>query len=491
MKKSTTKKWIATLLITLLTVLGLGQTMVHAVEVQGGGHGGSNKHYTDVVITKVETSDEAKPMTLKQLEKGVDVATYFTDGKVLPGVSFTWYSVTDAQLAMMMANPANYDTVAKVDAVVGVGSGTVTAETNADGQVTLRRLPKGNYWVVENMKGTIASARAVPFGLTLPYTNAKGNEYLKRINVYPKNTLNSDEPEIEKTVDKPNVAIGELNTWTVSLDIPEGIEDYKKFSFYDVIDSRLDFEGIDYVIATAGDVSLVKGTDYTVNYVAPRLDVVFTKDGRMKLKEANPKKVNVTLKTRVNKTAIMGQEIPNNATIVFNNGHGVDKEKTPGIPPTVHTGGRAFVKKDSAEDGKVLKGAEFKIKNADGKFVRVERNGSITFGRDGTTFTSDANGKFEVKGLPYGNYVLVETKAPQGYAMPTDPNTPFEVNATSYYANPKAVKMATTPADVIKTIHNRRLVIPQTGGVGTALFTMIGAVTMLLSVIFYRRTNKV
>lgn len=482
MNSTKTKKWIAALLVAMLTVLGLGQTMVHAVE--------NEEPLTDVIITKVETNDEAKDMTLEQLKDGVDVETYFTDGKVLPGVSFTWFSVTDAQRATMEAAPGDFDTVAEVEAVVGAGSGTATAETDVNGQVTIPNLPEGNYWVVENEKGTITSYRAVPFSLILPFTNLTGDGYLSEINVYPKNTLTDDEPDIEKTVDESNVAIGDINTWTVSLDIPVGIEDYDKFSFYDNIDSRLDFEGLSYVIAMADGINLIKGTDYTVAYADPRLDVVFTEAGRIKLKDADPKQVDVTIKTRVNDTAIMGQEIPNNATLEFNNGHGVDKERTPEIPPTVHTGGKAFKKMDGSSEA-LLEGAEFKVKGPNGNYVNVGANGVITFVAEGdaTTFTSDVDGKFEVRGLPYGDYVLVETKAPQGYALPTDPETPFEVSKTSYHSEPEQLEVI-TDSDKPEYINNRKLVIPQTGGIGTAIFTIIGAVTMLASVLFYRRSNK-
>lgn len=472
--------WVARLLITMLTVLGLGQTMIHA---QADGP------LTDVIITKVQTNDEAKPMTIEQLRDGVNVATYFTDGKVLPGVSFTYFSVTKQQLETMDGNKTGFDTVDEVEAVVGVGTGTVVGPTNVDGQATISNLPEGYYWVVENAKATITDARAVPFGLILPFTNAAGNGYLRTINVYPKNTLAAG-PDIVKTVEESNVAIGDLNIWTVSLDIPVGIEEYGKYSFYDIIDSRLDFEGIEHVIAEATGISLVKGTDYNVSYAAPRLDVVFTEAGRIKLKGANPKKVNIKIKTRVNDTAIMGQDIPNTATLIFNNGHGVDKEKTPGVIPSVHTGGRAFLKKDGST-GAALDGAEFKIKNNNGQFVNVGVNGVISFGGSGTTFTSANGGKFEVKGLPYGEYVLVEIKAPQGYALPTDPETGFTVNATSYYSDPKVIELVTTPANVSQDVLNRRLVIPQTGGIGTAAFTVIGAVMMIFSALFYKRTKEV
>ena len=128
----------------------------------------------------------------------------------------------------------------------------------------------------------------------------------------------------------------------------------------------------------------------------------------------------------------------------------------------------------------MLANAEFKIRNAQGQFVNVGTGNAITFGTEaaGTVFTSDANGKFEIKGLPYGTYVLVETKAPAGYALPTNPETEFIVNAVSYVQGSE------------QNIVNKKVTIPQTGGIGTLAFTVIGAILMILSIVFYKKTSQ-
>ncbi|MCA9766063.1 MAG: SpaH/EbpB family LPXTG-anchored major pilin [Carnobacterium sp.] len=482
MSKKMVSRSMTLLLVAILAVLGLGKTMVQAVAPAGP--------LTNVIITKVQTIDQAKDMTIDQLEKGVTISDYFSDGsKVLPGVSFTYFSVSEAQLATMTGNPIGFDTVGEVEAVVGAG--IATAETDSNGQVTLPNLTEGFYWIVENTKGTIASSTAVPFGLTLPFTNKAGNGYLETIYVYPKNTLQDADPEVEKDVEESNVAIGDINTWKVSLEIPVGIEDYDQFSFYDDIDSRLTFVGEATVEATATGITLIKGTDYTVNYASPRLNVVFTEAGREKLTDATSAKVEVSFQTKVNDTAIMGQEIENSATIEFDNGFGTVGENVPEELPEVHTGGKAFVKQDEKVTNTKLAGAEFKIKNTTGQYVKVVA-GAVTFGSeaDATLFTSDVAGKFEVKGLPYADYVLVETKAPTGYALPTNPETGFTVSAGSYYTNPTEIQASTVASNNAQNINNRKLTIPQTGGFGTLAFTVIGAILMLTSILFYKRTGK-
>lgn len=471
------------LLLTVLAVVGLGNVVNSVAEAAGT--------TTNVVITKVETKDVPKDMTLDQLANGVDVATYFTDGKVLPGVSFTYYSVTDEELGTLTAG--DYDTVAKVDALLGAGAGTATDDTDEQGQVTISGLPEGNYWIVENTKGTIASSAAVPFALTLPYTNLDGDGYLEKINVYPKNTLQDAPVDPVKTVDELNNAIGEVHTWTITQNIPKGIEEYQEFTFTDAIDSRLDWVGSETV--TAAGVELGAG-DYTVVFndaanqssdllpdksLTGILTVEFTDAGLAKLADATGP-IEITFQTKINNTAIMGQEIENNVKVSFDNGHGKTGENTPVEVPSVHTGGKKFVKVDQANEEVLLAGAEFKIKNADGLFVKVAADGVVTFGAevDATVFTSaEETGAFEVRGLPYGeDYVLVETKAPTGYALPTNPETKFNVDADSY-----------EDAAVLK-IHNKEITIPQTGGIGTAIFTVIGVALMTISVVSYKRKSN-
>lgn len=475
------------LLLTVLAVVGLGNVANSVAEAAGP--------TTNVVIHKIETDATADEREYDISQPITDLGTHFGQAAVpLEGVSFTWYKVDDAaKYAEMIATPGKYATTADVVAYLGAEvTGTSTDETNASGEVTILNLAEGNYWVVENTKGTIASSEAVPFGLTLPFTNADGTGYYETIHVYPKNTLQDEPVDPVKTVNKPNNAIGEVHTWTISQNIPVGIEEYHEFKFTDAIDSRLDWVG--NVTVTAAGVVLGAG-DYTVVFnddanqtskllpgksLTGILTVEFTEQGRKSLANASGL-VKITFETKINNTAIMGQEIENNVQVDFDNGHGRTGEKTPDEVPSVHTGGKKFVKVDQANEEVLLAGAEFKIKNAAGDFVIIGTDGAVTFGveADAEVFTSaEVTGAFEVRGLPHGDYVLVETKAPDGYALPTDPNTPFTVNADSY-----------EDAAVLK-IDNKEITIPQTGGIGTAIFTVIGVALMTISVVSYKRTSE-
>lgn len=82
------------------------------------------------------------------------------------------------------------------------------------------------------------------------------------------------------------------------------------------------------------------------------------------------------------------------------------------------------LKKVDAATGKALSGAEFVVKDKDGKFLKVGANGSkswIDSQDDATVFVSDANGYIEIPAaMPAGNYKLIETKAPENGAYNSD-----------------------------------------------------------------------
>ena len=105
---------------------------------------------------------------------------------------------------------------------------------------------------------------------------------------------------------------------------------------------------------------------------------------------------------------------------------------------------------------------------------------------------SDGQGKFEITGLAYGKYYLQETKAPAGYAL-NAARYEFEVKAGSYkateggvtYAADEAVSAATVGG--AQRVDNKKVSIPQTGGIGTVIFTVVGIALMAGAFIAMRK----
>ncbi|HEM4282247.1 TPA: SpaH/EbpB family LPXTG-anchored major pilin [Streptococcus suis] len=195
----------------------------------------------------------------------------------------------------------------------------------------------------------------------------------------------------------------------------------------------------------------------------------------------------------------------------------------------VITHGKRFIKTDDKEanagDIKKLTGAEFVVKNGEGHYLALKsadtqaaalakytqaeqayltalKNGNgeaEKVARDAAyedlnmqwkwvqdenqafKFISSKDGKFEVKGLKAGRYELVETKAPEGYALPSN-TISFEVSRDSWTDN--------TPQASIEghmQVKNKKIIIPQTGGIGTLIFTVVGLSTMVFAFIAMKK----
>ena len=100
--------------------------------------------------------------------------------------------------------------------------------------------------------------------------------------------------------------------------------------------------------------------------------------------------------------------------------------------------------------------------------------------KDGTvdTITTDANGKFELEGLDEGSYKLHETEAPKGYnKLAAD----IDVTITSSYdetALTATYKINNNDPATIEVENKTGGLLPETGGIGTTIFYVVGGLLM-------------
>lgn len=123
-------------------------------------------------------------------------------------------------------------------------------------------------------------------------------------------------------------------------------------------------------------------------------------------------------------------------------------------------------------NGNALAGAGFVIKNADGKYYKKDSNtiAWVDSIADATEYTSDAQGAVTAfTGLANGSYTLVEKTVPSGYNKAVD--SKFTIAANDY----TATNLAQTAT--VKNIAGA--VFPSTGGMGTTMFYVIGAILVL------------
>ena len=133
-----------------------------------------------------------------------------------------------------------------------------------------------------------------------------------------------------------------------------------------------------------------------------------------------------------------------------------------------------------------LAGATFQLLDKDGnaiKFSAVDGAAVPTYKVDAegtiTDITTDANGKFEIVGLDEGTYKLHEVSAPEGYnKLATD----LDVVITSEYdeANLTATYKINNSEPVTIEVENKTGgLFPETGGIGTTIFYIVGGLLML------------
>ena len=192
--------------------------------------------------------------------------------------------------------------------------------------------------------------------------------------------------------------------------------------------------------------------------------------------------------------------------------------KTPEDKVIVFTYELDTTKVDGADNTKKLKDAKFVLLNADCNQVAKVTNGKFdgwqslpAAGADGkiaaeswpteTILTSDENGLFKVAGLDEGTYYLKEIKAPTGYNM-LDKEIKVVITATTSTAwtdgQPSSALTALTikvddgtakdgnlSTGIVSTdvINNAGATLPETGGIGTTIFYVLGGALMLGAVV--------
>lgn len=146
---------------------------------------------------------------------------------------------------------------------------------------------------------------------------------------------------------------------------------------------------------------------------------------------------------------------------------------------------------EQVEKNQALAGAKFQLLDKDGnaiKFTDVTTTGGVPTYRvdaDGAidTIETDANGKFELKGLDEGTYKLHETEAPAGYnKLAAD----IDVIITSTYdetALTATYKINNADPATIEVENKTGSLLPETGGIGTTIFYVVGGLLMVCALV--------
>ncbi len=427
----------------------------------------------------------------------------------LEGIAFDFYYVASRSdyLSGKVDMPA-----AKDHPIPDVADYTIITDEEGAGSFNLTEnsMPDGVYLVVEREHPLIA-APVDPFYVILPATSPDGTQLVYEVDIYPKNTVD-DNVIIEKDVitvgnNSSDVSATEPHTWIIGTSIPADIGNSKYFIISDTLDSRLDYVGnirvqVENRSGTVIAVTLMEGQDYTVTVTdvdslsdgkpSDSFTVRLTSAGMSRVESAvagGIDRIRVYFDAQINSNASVGEEIPNQATLDYKNSVGVSFRVESDIPE-VYTGGICLEKVDADDPSKKLEGAVFRVyraaTEAEAGDETIEKitlgelsvpmvpvsfyNAHLT-GEQVTEVVSDANGSFGVYGLAYGTYYLLETQAPAGYNLSAVP-IKVTIHETSHQ-----------PEYTIPVTNHAGTILPETGGMGTTIFYIVGGVMVVAAVV--------
>ncbi len=385
----------------------------------------------------------------------------------------------------------------------------VTLTTDANGfasyNFTENGQPDALYMVVEKYHPLVTEP-VTPFFLPMPFpSNTSEVDYV--VDISPKNVIHQDGVAIDKYIEaidtmEATYHVDQTHTWIIESTVPYGMATAQIFEIKDALDSRLTWVGNLRVEAVkAGeegaaetvtaltldeDYRLILETDTEGKVTA--FKVTLTPGGMAKA--AGNDKLRVYFDTKINTTAVADDKITNQAFVDYTNNVGqvfFDQSEE----PKVYTGALKLNKVDAA-DKAPLANASFKI----ARIATPAETGAGTYETVGNLnlvyvdfytaldmsgdkvfeVTTDENGVAYFAGLAYGDYYLVETKAPNGYNKLADPIA-VTIKADSSLDDDAATE--TVEGYSVTVANNTGALLPSTGGFGTTLIYTLGAILAL------------
>ncbi|MBO0481141.1 SpaH/EbpB family LPXTG-anchored major pilin [Candidatus Enterococcus courvalinii] len=391
----------------------------------------------------------------------------------LNDVEFTVYEVTDSYYEQLAASDFENQSIEEFRAAFLKHMQTVDTETltkyigitqtqgNEKGIASFE-LPakKGDrdsvFFIQETNHPPTVNSLTRPMLVVLPVFDNDGNE-LRTIKIFPKSqAIKTVPPTLTKKIngEKADFEFGELIDYQSTLTIPSDIANYQSFVVNDQPDDSLML----VQKATAEEtVSITLSQPetrpfYTFTSISERgFTVAF--DPKV-LADHVGEKITFSYQMLIQENNLNQSDFLNRISLI------VDDEKKIEVTATVETGGKYFVKIDATDESKKLAGAEFVVLNdkgeylsrADGKNIWIDATKVPTSYENLVKLVSDTNGLFWINGLRYGNYQLLEVKAPEGYLLNKE-KVPFVVaKGTFTQQENQTLKVVNQQKEVIKSV---------------------------------------
>ena len=364
---------------------------------------------------------------------------------------------------------------------------------------SVEALPYGYYAIMPDVKDGTHKPVFVPLTETTQTT------YLKEL-----------KPGTDKKVEEGgqqqewgDASIGDTVNFTVKSIVPNmnGLKTCK-FILKDTMSKGLSFDA-NSVKVKIGNQSLTKDTHFKIESKpsqdsAGGTDITITIEDLKTLGNitANPGDTIVfTYSAVLNKDAVVGIDpVKNAAMIKYTNSPDGGTETTKEDTVIVKTYDLTITKRAENEGGNVLAGAEFKLYKGESaipdqlvKVVKVDEKGTYRVAEaeeHGTaldTVVTPASGIVTIKGLDKGIYTLEEVKAPDGYNKLNDT---IKVTITATSNKDDGTDVIVGGDNNLTVVNKAGTLLPETGGKGTVLFTIIGAIGVAVILLSFVSSKK-
>ena len=331
--------------------------------------------------------------------------------------------------------------------------------------------------------------------------------------------LKGEAPSIEKTADVETVEIGKVVTYTIKGTIPDttGYD----FYVYKIKDTLTN--GLDFVTDAQGETQATNPYLVSVKIgdnVAKEQSATLSGEGNRTMEldlskwikdnqESKGQAFTVTYYAKVNSDAVVTEK--NSASLEYGND---PQNTTTTTPSEAETPTYPLdINKKIAKSETMLAGATFRLykseddaKAANDNAIKVTEGtpeGSYTVAVDQeneknmdmvTVATEVGKGhNLHLNGLAAGTYWLVETDAPAGYNKLTAPiKVTITKSGDENVDNWTLTKGEDVEQDKIIDVENSTgTILPETGGMGTVLFTVVAVVMILGVAISFIRSRKI
>ncbi len=352
----------------------------------------------------------------------------------------------------------------------------IDTKTAGEGATVVSGLELG-YYLVDSTLGALC-------GLNTTNPNAT----IQEKNTEPTTDKQVQENSTGNWGDANDANIGDTVNFKATIEAKKGAENYV---FHDKMSAGLTFNADSVDIA-----GLTAGTDYTVVTADLGDDCTF----EIKFAQAyldtidKDTTLTITYTAALNVNAVVaGNGNLNEEKLTYG-----DNNETAWSQTTTYTW-TFDVEKLTTKDGKEinLAGAVFKLStdkegNNIVKFNKV-RDNLYQHNASGNveTFTTDETGKFTLEGLDSGTYYLTETEAPAGYNKLAGPVTVvIDDKGNIKFGEVTLVEAADKN---VKVENSTGSILPETGGMGTTIFYVLGAILTLGAavVLIVRRRMRV